>query len=260
MVDMSSLFEGFKFKRKNTIIHNLDPRSKAIYLFVTFASALIFVEPIPLLIILSTSIPLIVLAKSLREWSKSMRGLLLFIAFIFILNLLSTPVNRVNYAASMVLRFLALTSAFSVFFLTTTPDDFMAALEKLGLPKEYTLMFTMSIRFVPTLARDLQIIIDAQKSRGLELEKGNFIQRVKNYVPILIPLIIYEIRRSIMIAEALEARAFGASKKTTPYIVLKFSLWDYVFSAIVLLFFGLLISMKLLNMLPPWMNIKLPDF
>jgi len=241
-VDMSSLFEGFKFKRKNTIIHNLDPRSKAIYLFITFASALIFVEPIPLLIILSTSIPLIVLAKSLREWSKSMRGLLLFIAFIFILNLLSTPVNR------------------SVFFLTTTPDDFMAALEKLGLPKEYTLMFTMSIRFVPTLARDLQIIIDAQKSRGLELEKGNFIQRVKNYVPILIPLIIYEIRRSIMIAEALEARAFGASKKTTPYIVLKFSLWDYVFSAIVLLFFGLLISMKLLNMLPPWMNIKLPDF
>ncbi|OYT29777.1 MAG: hypothetical protein B6U95_01890 [Thermofilum sp. ex4484_82] len=239
---MSSLFEGFKFKRKNTIIHNLDPRSKAIYLFITFASALIFVEPIPLLIILSTSIPLIVLAKSLREWSKSMRGLLLFIAFIFILNLLSTPVNR------------------SVFFLTTTPDDFMAALEKLGLPKEYTLMFTMSIRFVPTLARDLQIIIDAQKSRGLELEKGNFIQRVKNYVPILIPLIIYEIRRSIMIAEALEARAFGASKKTTPYIVLKFSLWDYVFSAIVLLFFGLLISMKLLNMLPPWMNIKLPDF
>jgi len=159
----------------------------------------------------------------------------------------------------MVFRFLALTSAFSVFFLTTTPDDFMSALEKIGLPKEYTLMFTMSMRFVPTLARDLQIIVDAQKSRGLELEKGSLIRKVKNYVPILIPLIIYEIRRSIMIAEALEARAFGALKQTTSYTELKMKFKDYIFIIIIIIFFGTLIFLKIFNLMPVWMTIKLPE-
>lgn len=167
--------------------------------------------------------------------------------------------NRLNYAFSMVFRFLALTSAFSVFFLTTTPDDFMSALEKIGLPKEYTLMFTMSMRFVPTLARDLQIIVDAQKSRGLELEKGSLIRKVKNYVPILIPLIIYEIRRSIMIAEALEARAFGALKQTTSYTELKMKFKDYIFIIIIIIFFGTLIFLKIFNLMPVWMTIKLPE-
>ncbi|RLE63578.1 MAG: hypothetical protein DRJ38_07200 [Thermoprotei archaeon] len=256
---MDSIFEGFKFKKKNTIIHNLDPRAKSVYLVMSFISALLFTEPIPLIIIFLTSLPLVFIAKTFREWSRSMKSLSFFIAFIFILNLISMTENRLNYAFSMVFRFLALTSAFSVFFLTTTPDDFMSALEKIGLPKEYTLMFTMSMRFVPTLARDLQIIVDAQKSRGLELEKGSLIRKVKNYVPILIPLIIYEIRRSIMIAEALEARAFGALKQTTSYTELKMKFKDYIFIIIIIIFFGTLIFLKIFNLMPVWMTIKLPE-
>jgi len=256
---MDSILEGFKFKRKNTLIHNLDPRAKSVYLVLSFISALLFIEPVPLVIIFLTSIPLVAIAKAFREWSRSMKGLLFFIIFIFVLNLFSAAENRVNYAFSMVFRFLALTSAFSVFFLTTTPDDFMSALEKLGLPTEYTLMFTMSMRFVPTLARDLQVIVDAQKCRGLELEKGNLIRKVKNYVPILIPLIIYEIRRSIMIAEALESRAFGALKRTTSYTELKFKPRDYAFIAVVLAFFGALIYLKITGLMPEWMKVKLPE-
>ncbi|RLE77507.1 MAG: hypothetical protein DRJ44_01845 [Thermoprotei archaeon] len=256
---MNYIFEGFKFKKKNTLIHDLDPRAKFIYLIMSFISALLFTEPIPLVIIFLTSLPLVIIAKTLKEWSRSMKSLSLFVTFIFILNLLSMTENRLNYAFSMVFRFLALTSAFSVFFLTTTPDDFMSALEEMGLPKEYTLMFTMSMRFVPTLARDLQIIVDAQKSRGLELEKGSLIKKVRNYVPILIPLIIYEIRRSIMIAEALEARAFGALRKTTSYTELKMGIRDYIFIFIVVFFFGMLIFLKIFGYLPEWMMIKLPE-
>jgi len=57
--------------------------------------------------------------------------------------------------------------------------------------------------------------MDAQKARGLEMEKGNFLKRIRNYVPVLIPLIVSAIRRSLELAEAMESRAWGATKKRT---------------------------------------------
>lgn len=254
-----SLLEGFRFRKKDSPIHNLDPRAKGVYLVLSLIAALMFTEVVPMLLVFSASIVLVALAGCTREWGRSMRGIAVFTILIFALNLISVPENRVNYAVAMVLRFLALTSSFSVFFLTTTPDDFMAALEKLGIPKEYTLMFTMSLRFIPTLARDLQIIADSQKSRGLELEKGSFIQKIRNYVPILVPLMVYEIRRSIMVAEALEARAFGAARRSSPYVGLSMGKRDYAFLALTSLAFGALIFAKLANYMPWWMELRLPE-
>jgi energy-coupling factor transport system permease protein len=106
-------------------------------------------------------------------------------------------------------------SSFSLFFLTTSPDDLSLALEQSHIPYEFCFAFTTAVRFVPVLAIEAQTIMDAQKSRGLELEKGNFLKRIRNYIPILIPLIVGAIRRSLELAEAMESRAFGAKKKRT---------------------------------------------
>jgi len=89
------------------------------------------------------------------------------------------------------------------------------------------------------LAEEAQTIIDAQKARGLELEKGNFLKRIRNYVPILIPLIISAIRRSLELAEAMEARAWGATKKRTNLYLLKFQRRDYF---LIILTVGILIT------------------
>ena len=83
---------------------------------------------------------------------------------------------------------------------------------------------------------EAQNIIDAQRSRGLELEKGNLLVRVKNMVPILIPLIINSIKRAFSIAEALESKAFGAIKIRTNYYELKMRARDYAVIAIMVLF------------------------
>jgi len=53
------------------------------------------------------------------------------------------------------------------------------------------------------MAVDAQTVVDAQRSRGLELDKGNLLKRVRNYIPILIPLLLIAIRRSLELAEAL---------------------------------------------------------
>jgi energy-coupling factor transport system permease protein len=70
--------------------------------------------------------------------------------------------------------------------------------------------------------------MDAQKARGLELERGNFLKRIKNYIPILIPLIVSAIRRSLELAEAMESRAWGATKNRTNLYVLKMHKGDIV--------------------------------
>jgi energy-coupling factor transport system permease protein len=69
--------------------------------------------------------------------------------------------------------------------------------------------------------------MDAQKARGLELEKGGLLKRIRNYVPVLIPLIVSAIRRSLELAEAMESRAWGATKKRTNLYALKLHKGDY---------------------------------
>jgi energy-coupling factor transport system permease protein len=132
----------------------------------------------------------------------------------------------------MTLRFIVLVESFSIFFLTTSPDHLGLALEQTHIPYEFCFAFTTAVRFVPVLAEEAQTIMDAQKARGLELERGNFLKRIRNYIPILIPLIVSAIRRSLELAEAMESRAWGATKKRTNLYMLKIHRNDFVLIAI----------------------------
>jgi energy-coupling factor transport system permease protein len=64
------------------------------------------------------------------------------------------------------------------------------------------------------------------------LEKGGLLKRIRNYVPVLIPLIVSAIRRSLELAEAMESRAWGATKKRTNLYLLKLHKGDYALLAI----------------------------
>ncbi|HEX4922184.1 MAG TPA: energy-coupling factor transporter transmembrane component T, partial [Candidatus Bathyarchaeia archaeon] len=162
---------------------------------------------------------------------------------------------------ALTLRFLVLLTAFSLFFMTTSPDDLGLALDRigavrwlsrrwLGYPNALSFTFTTAVRLVPTLAVDAQTVVDAQRSRGLELDKGNLLRRVRNYVPILIPLLLIAIRRSLELAEALESRGFPGKEGRTSLFQLKFRRTDYVFIAVCLGSIGLSIWIFLYYKLP----------
>lgn len=153
-------------------------------------------------------------------------------------------------AIAMTLRFIVLVESFSVFFLTTSPDHLGLALEQTHIPYEFCFAFTTAVRFVPVLAEEAQTIMDAQKARGLELERGNFLKRIRNYIPILIPLIVSAIRRSLELAEAMESRAWGATKKRTNLYVLKMHRGDIVLLAITVGILATAIYVRLSVMIP----------
>jgi energy-coupling factor transport system permease protein len=235
-----SVFDGLKFRKVYSPIHNLDPRIKFVYVLSIFAVAIVFAQVIPLLFLFVLQVPFVMLARVQRQWLRSLRGASFLAAVIFIVNFVTdyvyagyrfTPTIAEN-AVSLTLRFVVLVESFSVFFLTTSPDHLGLALEESRVPYEFAFAFTTAVRFVPVLAEEAQTIMDAQKARGLELEKGSLMKRIRNYVPVLIPLIVSAIRRSLELAEAMESRAWGATKKRTNLYALKLHSGDYVLLAI----------------------------
>jgi energy-coupling factor transport system permease protein len=241
-----SVFSGLKFRKVTSPIHNLDPRMKFVYVCAIFVVAILFSELLPLVILFLIQIPFVLLASVEREWFRSMRGAAFLATIIFLTNIGAAffrdgyvfTAPSVESAVAMTLRFMVLVESFSVFFLTTSPDHLGLALEQTRVPYEFVFAFTTAVRFVPVLAEEAQTIMDAQKARGLELERGNFLKRIRNYIPILIPLIIGAIRRSLELAEAMESRAWGATKKRTNLYVLKMHRGDVVLIAIT---FGILV-------------------
>ncbi|WP_309493717.1 energy-coupling factor transporter transmembrane component T [Candidatus Hecatella orcuttiae] len=223
-------YKSFKFKKGFTLLHRLDPRVKFFLACVNVVGALVLGKTLPLLVILASMLPLTVVGRITKEWLTVLKGASVFAAVIFALNFFFSVVGvtgrPLDFSIAMALRFLILISSFSIFFLTTAPDDFSLAVQKARIPFDVSFALTMAMRFVPVLAAEARSIADAQRSRGLELEGRNLLRRAKNYLPILIPLVANSLRRSMELAEAMESRGYGVKKQRTSLYSLKFRRTD----------------------------------
>ncbi|MFX0099398.1 MAG: energy-coupling factor transporter transmembrane component T family protein [Candidatus Hodarchaeota archaeon] len=250
-----NLLKGFEFKKKNTFLHSLDPRTKLFITIVYSILALAFTRIVHLLFFTVTLIPLIISGKIVRKWLTSIKGLTFILTFIIVLN---SWLNTLDFAISMCIRIILLISSFSLFFMTVHPDDLALSLLAMKVPYSFTFTLSLATRFMPTLALEAQNIIDAQRSRGLELERGSILKRVKNMVPIIIPLIINSIKRAFSIAEALESKAFGSFIKRTNYFEIKMRKRDYAMVFFYLAYIVLYLTMYFTGLLPGFFDFQLP--
>ncbi len=207
--------EALRFEEKDSLLFKTDPRAKlAISIAYAIVAALINNLLIQTVLTVYLILYLTILGKIARKVGKNLMLITPLAIIVFIANYIVTY----NLVGSIVpaQKLINLVLSFNLFFLTTSPDDFSLTLEKLGLPLTVTLALSLSLRFVYVLAKVLQEIVEAQLARGHRLDTGGFLQRIKNYIPILIPLIIISIRKSMIVAETLELRGFHeGSKRTT---------------------------------------------
>jgi energy-coupling factor transport system permease protein len=242
--------------RKDSFLHNLDPRAKLFLAIVYTVSALLFNQIVPLFFIFLSLIPLVIIGKIFRQWVKSIRGLSFLVIFILFLN---TLFISLSFAIAMILRIFIMVSAFSIFFLTVDPNNLALSLISMKLPYEFAFSFSLAFRFVPTIAKEAQNIMDAQQSRGYEMQEKGIINQIKNLFPLLIPLIICSIKRAFNVAEALESRAFGSKKERTYYYTIKYSLKDWIFTIYLILFLTTFIVIKIqFNLMPEFFSWSLP--
>jgi len=129
---------------------------------------------------------------------------------------------------------------------TTDQTRIVRGFVRLGLPFEGGLVLALSLRYIPLFYSTFDSISSAQQARGLDLSKGNFIQRSRNYVPILVAMMISALRASERLARALESRALGAQGiRRTAYREIAFRAADYLYVAAMLVGFGALLVLHL---------------
>lgn len=210
---MMWLSGGFIFRRGTSRYHRLDPRVKLLISALMFGTTLMVRSVFQLAIVLAFMVGVAAIATVLKRVARTMVLTATFSAFIFIINIIFT--RNLETSALYASRFVAIVVSTSLFFITTSPDELEQVMKMFRLPRDVVFAFVTAVRFIPVMMLDALQIMDAQKSRGLELEKGNILRRVRNMIPILIPLVVNAVVRSGELAEAMESRAYGAVPRPT---------------------------------------------
>jgi energy-coupling factor transport system permease protein len=250
-----NLLEAFKFEMKKSPIHSLDPRTKLYFGIVFTILSLLFNDIIPLIILFLSLIPFFFIGRISTQWFTTIKSLTFLAIFIIVID---TIFISLNLGVAMTIRLYVLISAFSLFFLTVHPDDLSQSLIQMKVPFSVAFALSLAVRFVPTLAQEAQNIREAQMVRGLELQKGNIIRKVKNFIPIIIPLIILSIQRAMIVAESLESRGFGAKKQRTYLYPLRMKIRDYTIIALLTILLVGIIVVLVSSGLPTWMQFTIP--
>ncbi|MFC2741556.1 MAG: energy-coupling factor transporter transmembrane component T family protein [Selenomonas sp.] len=250
----------------DSLLHRLDPRTKIVLLFFFLAAIFVFDSPLAYAALTAFTAALIAVSRvPLLLMLKALKPLSWIIAFTFVIHLVSTPGDaffRVwifdltwqgaakGFFIALRLALLILLSALLTY--TTSPLALTDALETLmqpakcvGVPAhEIAMMMTIALRFVPTLIEEADKIMKAQQARGADLTEGSVIERVKGFVPVLVPLFISAFRRADDLALAMEARCYRGGVGRTQMKALRISSIDYVAYAFGALFFAALAVLK----------------
>jgi len=224
---MFRLVDIFKYPAKDTYLSHIDPRAKIIICILYVIPVVLFSGIYELMIIYSLVLVNLALGKSVARYLRSLIYLSPFLALVAFLNYIT--MGSLIDALIPILRLIILIAILDIFFFTTDPDNFILTLESLNLPLSISLSFALALRFIPTMLIQINEIVEAQISRGLQLDRGNFLKRIRNYIPIIVPLVILSIKRSIEVAESLEVRGVHPNAPRTRYVELRFTSRDYIY-------------------------------
>ena len=161
----------------------------------------------------------------------------------------------IRLAGFMAVRLIYLVVGSSLMTLTTTPNQLTDGLEKgLGFLKrfhvpvhEISMMMSIALRFIPILLEETDKIMKAQIARGADFESGNLIQKVKNMVPLLVPLFISAFRRANDLAMAMEARCYHGGDNRTQMKPLHYTRRDHIAYVVLFVYLAVAIGFRVMG-------------
>jgi len=117
--------------------------------------------------------------------------------------------------------------------------------------KTWSTIFSLSIRFIPSLIEESKVILKAQASRGVDFGNGNFKDKMKSLTSLIIPMFTISFVKAIDLANAMDVRNFNPMVPNTEYR--KFSLrWqNIVFTVLIFIIFGFAIMLAIYKITLP---------
>lgn len=246
-------FSADIYVERDSWLHRMDPRLKVVYVALGIVTILLFKSVFVILLALIFGQLLILSAKVPKEniiwvW-KRMIPINILIPVLFVLfypegqSLLEFWIIRITPLAlvrGLALAFRLDAIAFLVFswMFSTDQTKIVRSFVKLGMPYNGGLVIAISLRYIPTFYGTFSTISEAQQARALDLSKGTFFQRLRQYMPILVAMMISALRTADKLSKALESRALGfKGANRTCYRDIAFRRLDYVYLAAIVAIF-----------------------
>ncbi|HNJ80709.1 MAG TPA: energy-coupling factor transporter transmembrane component T, partial [Methanoregulaceae archaeon] len=218
------------------IFHRLHPVTKILFIIIV-SVVTILTSSIPLLAGLLLLIFLLAFAGHLlRPVIQQMILILLMSIVIYLITILTVQdgavigylvpsfipliggsipitVGALTVGTVLTLRFAILISAFQLFVISTQPRDLVHTMERARVPVDYTLMFIIALRFIPTLQIEGKRIHEAQLARGYHPGDG-FMGRIRSVAPVMVPLVSNSLSRATLLGLTIDLRGYRTRART----------------------------------------------
>lgn len=212
-----------------SVLHRADPRTKILIAFAMAIALFAVSSWAPLVILMAATFVFLGIARIPLRYVVSILTPVVWIA------LFTLAVNSLTWSGGLafsatgfmrglffVMRFVTVMVGTSLVTLTTSPIDLtdgiallMRPLASLKVPVEdIAMMVSIGLRFIPTIADEVDRIMMAQKARGAVFDEGGLYRRIKAWVPVLIPLFVGLFRRADSLALAMEVRGYTGRGRT----------------------------------------------
>ncbi|HFC11195.1 MAG TPA: energy-coupling factor transporter transmembrane protein EcfT [Anaerolineae bacterium] len=240
---------AWKYRFRNSFIEKFDPRARWIVSFLILAAVLNFWDIRIVLLFFALALTQFVLTKlTWKETKKAWIFILILVVFIVGINAFifgrggpgqilrldphyfyrrdiplgpwtwefSITAEKLAFGFTQIIRMLTISIMFFVIPWTMDPSKYGVTFSGMGLPYRAAFAMDLAFRFVPTLARDFQTTLDAQRARGFEIDKldGGIIAMIRKIAPLVIPVTMGSIVAGEDIINAMDLRCFGLEKRT----------------------------------------------
>lgn len=243
-----------------SLLARLDPRAKMVTFLLAMFTAFAISTPAQLILALVVTVGLFAAARApLRSILNSVKGFLALMLLLALFNLLVTQTGRrlaawgpfvlttggIWVAVLYACRFMLIIFLGALLVETTTPtqmtdacESLLSPLSKLGIhTNEIALVLSLALRFIPTLGREVQAIVEAQAARGGSIESGSLSQRLHAAIAITVPVFAGALRHADNLSRALDARCYeGSRQERTHYRLLRLGRMDILFIALMALY------------------------
>lgn len=221
------------YRDKGAWLHQLDPRTKMIGVVIVFALCLCFNHPLYMAGV-TAGIVLMALSSRVCPVLWNMRYLMLFLILFSMLlwpffvqgpttlwtwKMLTVSRESLFYGVAMGLRLATFVMAGLIFLATTRNEEITNGFIGMRFPYSIAFALATALRLVPTFADAGATIVQAQVSRGLDLESKNIFSRLAGFIPLAVPMFITAFRYTNLLAMALESRGFSPSAPRSSYYV-----------------------------------------
>lgn len=251
---------NWNYKERDTIVQKLDSRARVVFILCAIVAITLVWDARVLVLWLAFSFATLRLAR--LTWQETRRFWLVVIPVVTAMVLLTALTGRggeeayqeetivwqarwsllgwspsfsneqLVFALCQFMRMISMAMLSLIIPFTIHPAQYGVTFKGLGLSDKFAAATDLAFRFVPTLGRDFQTVLDAQRARGYEVERlgGGLAQQARRLAPLVIPITIGAILGAEDIIDAMDLRAFGTRKRTW-VTALVYTYRDYVLIA-----------------------------